>query len=71
LFNCESSRPVPVCEWAASIINMYEDAYDELKINSIREEELLNEIDKLRKQIKILEASNNFLKFQIESKKYF
>ncbi|MBU3821255.1 hypothetical protein KO566_04215 [Flavobacteriaceae bacterium XHP0103] len=60
---------VTFSEWAASIINMYEDAYDELKINSIREEELLYEIDKLRKQVRLLETLNDNLKIRVESKK--
>lgn len=52
---------------------MYQNGYDELKINSVREDELLNEIDKLNKRINGLEAinksyelrmKNNILKFR-------
>ena len=64
------SHDVSFSEWAASILNMYQNAYGELKINSIREEELLNEIDKLKKEINFLEALVAFQKTQLESRTF-
>jgi hypothetical protein len=56
---------IPLSEWIASIIDMYQNAYGELKINSFREDELLNEIDKLNKKIDLLEAHNNLLETRL------
>jgi hypothetical protein len=50
------SHEISLSEWAASILNMYQDAYGELKINSYREDQLLAEIDSLKKENKILNA---------------
>ncbi|GAA3611566.1 hypothetical protein Q4Q39_04980 [Flavivirga amylovorans] len=56
-------------EWAASILSMYQNAYGELKINSYREDELLNEIDKLNKEVNFIKSLNKFLKTQLDSQK--
>jgi hypothetical protein len=62
------SHNISLSEWMASILSMYQNAYGGLKINSIREEELLYEIEKLRKKINLLEAQNNFLEATIDFK---
>lgn len=61
------SHNVSLSEWGASILNMYQHAYGELRINSIREEELLNEIDKLEKEINLLKATKSFQDTLLES----
>jgi hypothetical protein len=67
-YNIAKSHNISFSEWAASLLSIYENAYGELKINSIREEELLNEIEKLKRKINFLEAHTNFLETRINPK---
>jgi len=64
-----ASHDITLSEWAASILNMYQDAYGELKINSLREGELLYKIDQLEKEVQLLKADNRVLKIQLNSQK--
>jgi hypothetical protein len=59
------SHNISFSEWAASLLSIYEYAYGELKINSIREDELLNRIDQLEKEIHRLNLYNKVLKSQL------
>jgi hypothetical protein len=63
------SHNITFSEWAATLLDLYKNAYGALKINSYREDELLNEIDHLKKEINFLKAHNNVLKTQIDSTK--
>lgn len=59
------SHDVSLSEWIASILSIYQNGYGELKINSVREDELLNEIDKLNKTINSLKAINGWYKTKL------
>ena len=50
------SHGISFSEWIASILNMYQDGYGELKINPVRENELLNEISNLKQKTIQLQA---------------
>jgi hypothetical protein len=50
------SHGISISEWIASILNMYQDGYGELKINPVRENELLNEIANLKQKVIQLDA---------------
>ena len=63
------SHGISFSEWVASILNMYQDGYGELKINPIREKELLNEIYKLERKVKQLKAQLDFKNTIIENEK--
>lgn len=62
------SHNLTLSEWMASILSIFQNAYGELQINPIREQELLNEINKLEKKINLLEAQNKFLEARIDFK---
>jgi len=53
------SHDISLSEWAASILDMYQNAYGEIRINSFREDELLAKIDKLEKKVNLLQAVKN------------
>ena len=48
------SNGISFSEWVASILSIYQNGYGELNINSSREEELLKEIDSLKKELKLV-----------------
>jgi hypothetical protein len=54
------SHNISFSEWAASILNIYQNAYGELRINSYREDELLAKIDKLEKEVNLLQKLTDF-----------
>lgn len=60
------SNDIPLSEWIASIIDMYQNGYEELRINSVREDELLNEIERQRKKINFLEVVNKSLEVRLD-----
>ena len=68
-YNKAKSNNISFSEWAGSILSIYENAYGKLKINSLREDELLYKIDQLKKDIQLLKADNRVLKIQLESQK--
>ena len=53
------SHEISFSEWVASILSIYQNGYGELKSNSLREEELLNQIDSLKRELKL---ANDLLK---------
>jgi hypothetical protein len=52
------SYNISLSEWMASILNIYQNSYGEPKINSLRENELLAQIDILENKIVFLTNLN-------------
>jgi hypothetical protein len=68
-YKIADSNNISFSEWAASLLSIYQNAYGELKINSYREDELLNEIDQLKKKVNLLESLNKVLEVQLDAQK--
>ncbi|WP_338357530.1 hypothetical protein [Yeosuana marina] len=68
-YNIAKSHNISFSEWAGSILSIYENGYGELKINSCREDELLNRIDQLEKDLRWFKAHNEYLKSQLDAQK--
>jgi hypothetical protein len=68
-YNKAKSHNISFSEWAASLLSIYENAYGELKINSIREDELQNRIDQLEKEVHLIKSHNRFLECELDSQK--
>lgn len=68
-YKIAESHNISFSEWGASILSIYQNAYGKLKINSYREDELLNEIDQLKKKVDLIESHNKFLDIQLDSQK--
>jgi hypothetical protein len=65
-YNIAKSHNISFSEWAASLLSIYENAYGELKINSIREDELLNRIAQLENKVLFLESHNRVLECELK-----